>query len=158
MGRWQECCRSWREPADDQQTLLCAFLSGATLRKEKPLQEVLSKGQKKSLLKGAGLHFTHIVSGAFLASSFPRSLTSQPAWSREISSRVKSLGCTWERSPFTGRIWKTLKSSLFPHAVPHCLISRTPCWVKPRRSTESWQHPSYTHTHTHFLTLPHNTT
>lgn len=64
------------------------------LKKEKPCQGVLPNGQKESLLKGAGFHFTHIVSGAFLASSFPRSLTSQPAWNRDISSCLKSLGCT----------------------------------------------------------------
>lgn len=86
---------------DAQQTLLCAFLSGSTFKKEKPFQGVLPNGQKKSFLKAAGFHFTHIVSGAFLASSFPRSLTSQPAWNGKISSRLKSLGCTWERSPLT---------------------------------------------------------
>lgn len=74
--------------------LFCAFLSGPTFKKEKPFQGLFPNGQKKSFLKGKGFHFTHIVSGAFLASSFLRSLTSQAAWNGEISSHLKSLGCT----------------------------------------------------------------
>lgn len=102
-----------RAAAEAQQTPLCAFLSAPTFKREKPFREVLSKGQKKSFLKGAGSHFTHVVSTAFLASSFPRPLTSQPAWHGEIPSHFRSLGCTLERSPLTGCICKALKSSLF---------------------------------------------
>lgn len=76
---------------DAQQTLLSAFLSGPTIKKKNLSREFLLMAKKKKcFLKGEGFHFTHIVSGAFLASSFLRSLTSQAAWNGEISSPLLS--------------------------------------------------------------------
>lgn len=46
-GRNAAGCKSRRRAVDAQQTLLCAFLSGPTFKKEKPFQRVFPNGKKK---------------------------------------------------------------------------------------------------------------
>lgn len=90
----QELCRARRAAVDAQRTLLCAFLSGPTFKKEKPFQGLLPNGQKKKILsEGSRFSFyTHCQWN--LLSQLISQVFNQPAcleWRDFLSSQITGL-------------------------------------------------------------------